>query len=88
MNVNELKWTRNHNKNLQQNEIGTDSRVLGHRWIGGDEEIERVVAVNVVVDVLHHLMIITITVQTGTREYLFEELYLKILFLACLIVCI
>jgi hypothetical protein len=70
MNVNELKWTRNHSKNLQQNEIGTDSRVQGHHWIGGDVEIERVVAVNVVVDVLHHLMIITIIVQTGTRECL------------------
>jgi hypothetical protein len=74
MNVIEPKWTRNHNKNLQQNEIGTDSRVLGRRWIGGDVEIERVVAVNVAVDVLHHLMIITIIVQTGSREYLFEKL--------------
>lgn len=74
MSVNELRWTRNHNKNLQQKEIGKDSRVLGRHWISGDVAIERVAVVNVVVDVRHHLMIITIIVQTGTREYLYDKL--------------
>ena len=69
-NVNEQKQTRTHSRNLQQNETGTGSRVLGYRRIGGDVQIERAAAVNAVVDVRHHLMIIIIIVQIETREYL------------------
>jgi hypothetical protein len=69
-NVNERKQTRTHSRNLQQNETGTGSRVLGYRRIGGDVEKERAAAVNAVVDVHHHLMIITVIVQIETREYL------------------
>lgn len=70
VNVNEQKQKRTHSRNLQQNETGTGSRVLGYHRIGGDVEKERAAAVNAVVDVRHHLMIITIIVQIETREYL------------------
>jgi len=70
VNENEQKQTRTHSRNLQQNESGTGSRVLGYHRIGGDVEIERAAAVNAVVDVHHHLMIIIIIVQIETREYL------------------
>jgi len=69
-NVNEQKQTRTHSRNLQQNETGTGSRVLGYHRIGGDAEIERAAAVNAVIDVHHRQMIITIIVQIETREYL------------------
>jgi len=68
--VNEQKQTRTHSRNLQQNETGTGSRVLGYHRIGGDAEIERAAAVNAVIDVHHRQMIITIIVQIETREYL------------------
>jgi hypothetical protein len=69
VNVNEQKRTRTHSRNLQQKETGTGSRVLGYHRIGGDVETGRAAAVNAVVDVHHHLMIITIIVQIETREY-------------------
>lgn len=72
--MNEQKWIRNHSRILQQNEIETGNRVLGHRWIGGDVETERAAAVNVVVDVPLHLMTVTIIVQTETRTYLCDKI--------------
>jgi hypothetical protein len=71
-NVSEQKRTRTHSRTLQQK--GKGSRVLGYHRIGGDVVTGRAAAVNAVVDVHHHLMIITITVQIETREYMSKNM--------------